>query len=181
LGDNPDELLPLSRRLDWRFLLPDPTLNRVLYLGPDETLLIESLQRFSRSVAQVAGLQHDVAVLVNPSPRTFTKVLPTVGLFYIELSRPMWTHRVLHWAAPGIYLRIARKHGFQAQTYWQYPDFDAATRIIPLFELSPLLHVVSKDRRDLRTRMKMRGMAVLLKSGLLAHSVSCLSIVGYRA
>ena len=33
-GDALDELLQRSRRVDWRFLLPDPRLGNVVYFGP---------------------------------------------------------------------------------------------------------------------------------------------------
>jgi len=42
-----DALLQASRRLDWRFLLPDPTLRRVAYVGAAHAGLLASLQRFA--------------------------------------------------------------------------------------------------------------------------------------
>ncbi len=48
-----DRLLPASRRLDWRFLLPNPELRNVLYVGPAHGALWESLRLFSASLTVV--------------------------------------------------------------------------------------------------------------------------------
>jgi len=45
-----DALLQASRRLDWRFLLPDPELGRVAYVGPARGALLESLRLFAGSL-----------------------------------------------------------------------------------------------------------------------------------
>ncbi len=49
-----DELLEASRRLDWRFLFPDPELGQVACLGTVPANLLDSLQIFSKSVTVLA-------------------------------------------------------------------------------------------------------------------------------
>jgi hypothetical protein len=48
-----EALLQASRRLDWRFLLPDPNLGRVAYLGPAQGELVEALRLFSASLTVI--------------------------------------------------------------------------------------------------------------------------------
>jgi hypothetical protein len=67
--------LQISRRSDWRFLLPDPNLGQVAYLGAPCGTLAESLRLFSESHIVIgmpcenAGTtrQYDVVVASRPS------------------------------------------------------------------------------------------------------------------
>jgi hypothetical protein len=45
-----DQVLQISRRIDWRFLLPEPYLRRVAYLGPDNGTLSTALRHFCDSL-----------------------------------------------------------------------------------------------------------------------------------
>ena len=180
MESNVDELLPLSRRLDWRFLLPDPTLNRFAFVGPEASTLLHALQRFSRERVE-RGQLADLVVLTDATLTDFRHHISSASAFYLELNRPTWPKRLRQAAAPTNYLRAAAKAGFRADAYWHYPDFEAATRIIPLSVASPLLNVIAKNRRDTKTRIKVAGMGWLLKSGLLARTVPTLSIIGFKA
>jgi hypothetical protein len=69
-----DALLQASRRVDWRFLLPDPNLGHVAYVGPGRGALIESLRLFSTSLTlpetratTTAIAQYDLVVTSGPS------------------------------------------------------------------------------------------------------------------
>ena len=71
---NRDFLLQKSRRLDWRFLMPNPDLERVAYLGPENDPLVEALLIFSRSLTRIESTQipnvkkkFDLVVVKNPS------------------------------------------------------------------------------------------------------------------
>lgn len=180
MESNVDELLPLSRRLDWRFLLPDPTLNHVAYLGPSSSALLQALQRFSREMTRDESHTAELAVLVDPTLRDFVRCIGSASRFYIELRRPSLQARLAQFTVPTSFLRAAAQAGFTADAYWHYPDFEAATRIIPLSVAPPLLSVIAKNRRDTKTRIKTVGMGLFLKSGLLARTVPCLSIIGFK-
>lgn len=180
MESNVDELLPLSRRLDWRFLLPDPTLNQVAYVGPDTSNLLQALQRFSREIIRHEDQPADLAVMVDPTLRDFLRCIRSTPRFYVELRRPSIQARLGQVTVPTSLLRAAGQAGFTADAYWHYPDFEAATRIIPLSIASPLLSVVAKNRHDTKTRVKTIGMGLFLKSGLLARTVPCLSIIGFK-
>lgn len=180
MESNVDELLPLSRRLDWRFLLPDPMLSKVAYIGPGESHLLQALERLSREIIRDSDQPTDITVLVDPTLSDFTRSIRVSSRFYIELRRPSLQKRLGQLAAPESFLRAAAKAGFTADAYWHYPDFEATTRIIPLSAATPLLSVVAKNRHDAKTRIKTAGMRLFLKSGLLAKTVPCLSIIGFK-
>jgi hypothetical protein len=176
---NVDDLLPLSRRLDWRFLLPDPTLDHIKYAGPPDSLLAEALGRFATSETN-GGAPFGVVVMVNPSVRHFTGAIAEGQAFYAEFNRPRWLKLAWQWLQPRQCLRAARAAGFEADAYWHYPDFDSATRIIPLSSAGPLLNVVAKSGDGLKARARNAGIAMMIESGLLKTTVPCLSIAGAR-
>ena len=180
MESNVDELLPLSRRLDWRFLLPDPTLNQVAYTGPSESHLLRALERLSREIIRDPRQPADIAVLVDPTLPDFMRSIRISSRFYVELHRPSVKARLSQFPIPGNFLRAAATAGFTANAYWHYPDFEAATRIIPLSVATPLLSVVAKNRQDTKTRIKTAGMGLFLESGLLARTIPCLSIIGFK-
>src|SRR5262245_35723918 len=99
-----DALLQASRRVDWRFLLPDPNLGRVAYLGPARGALLESLRLFSVSLAlgEAAGAQYDVVVAHNPSLdglRHAAELVRPGGFLYLEAYSPL--HRRQLRRGPG--------------------------------------------------------------------------------
>jgi len=47
------DLMDLARRVDWRFLLPEPVLGRVAYAGPKNGLLADALRRFAEEMVPV--------------------------------------------------------------------------------------------------------------------------------
>ena len=49
-----DSSLQISRRIDWRFLLPDPELRRVAYIGFNTDNLLKALKQFSESLSFIA-------------------------------------------------------------------------------------------------------------------------------
>lgn len=177
---NPDDLLPLSRRIDWRFLLPDPALDRVSYAGPDDTLLARALREFSGTLV-TGGASVDVAVLVDPSPWAFSQALATARSFYIEFHRPTLASVAKQWIQTGRCLRLARAAGFDSEAYWHHPNFDASNRIIPLSAPGPLLHVVAKNGGGVKALMRNAGVLSIISSRVLMSTVPCLSIAGYRA
>ena len=65
----PDQDLQLSRRLDWRFLLPNPHLGRVGYLGPSGGTLPRALLRVEAALNRLT---------VEPDPR-LDRVTPSEG------------------------------------------------------------------------------------------------------
>ena len=181
MSDESITLLQLSRRLDWRFLLPDPTLRRVVYRGAEQDELARALQRFSEAFSTEPMQGCDLVVLRGPSTGQFVQAITAHGVsaFYVELERFRWLERLRQWAAPGNLMRAARSHGFSACAYWHYPDFATANRILPLDDPTPLLNVLAKDS-GAKARLKQIGLTTLFTSGLLARALPCISVIGYR-
>ncbi len=102
-----DALLQASRRLDWRFLLPEPELRRVAYVGTASGALLESLELFAErldvwetpvrdvdSGNQIADPipepivePYDVVVAHSPNYRTLERAVDIAragGCLYVE-------------------------------------------------------------------------------------------------
>ncbi len=93
------EALKMARRLDWRFLLPEPALRRVAYFGSGGDLLSEALRRFSEEFVPVRsgavatrGDREDCDLAVVASRRSedlraaYSRLRPG-GLLYWEVDR----------------------------------------------------------------------------------------------
>lgn len=101
---SPDDM-DLARRLDWRFVLPEPTLGRVAYAGPSDSMLAQALRRFSSDFVPVpdpgpGGEEHgadparagdcDLAVVASrriENLREATRKLRAGGHLYWEVNR----------------------------------------------------------------------------------------------
>src|SRR5687768_6403348 len=93
---NSEVRLQGSRRIDWRFLLPDPKLGRVAYVGRSAEDHVRSLRMFSDSLtcvepfkphSGVAG-QFDVVVIIDPSREMLAGAAGLVkpgGFLYVEV------------------------------------------------------------------------------------------------
>ena len=138
-----DARLQVSRRLDWRFMLPDPALDRVLYFGSSRGLLPEALEMFSRSLttadpgaSAIDGAAFTVVVARNPSKQTLRRAVGALGAggaLYIELDGRFPARR--HWRALGLHAiraEVAHLGLKDISLAWHWPDFDSCTRVVPL-------------------------------------------------
>ena len=201
---SPDILLQASRRLDWRFLLPDPDLRQVAYLGPARGPLLESLRLFSDRLRVVKmskkGYQpagsYDVVVTIDPSPEALQAAAELVtpgGFLYVEGFGLAWL--VQQWRRAGSRLRrnrmplrypagyfpILRPLGFhEVQAYWHWPDFETCTRIIPLDDQGALLYTLATHGPGIAARAAALFGRWLVRSGLLPWLAPCFSIVARR-
>jgi len=161
-SDSPkDLLLQVSRRLDWRFLLPNPDLGNVAYLGPEDDSLVDALHLFCQTLTQIKSSQlsstelnnFDLVVIKNPSTQslvTSAQLLKPGGYLFIEtcgwsrIDKPRLYLKHCYeflrrresygqpWSPPHI-KTVIRKLGFQTiHTYWHWPNFESCTRIIAL-------------------------------------------------
>lgn len=93
-----DHELQLARRIDWRFLLPEPYLRRVAYLGPEPGTLPAALKHFSESLrinAVEKSGSFDLVVLCLREAFSLAKadaLLVPGGFLY-------WEMKPLEWAA----------------------------------------------------------------------------------
>lgn len=181
-----DDRLQASRRLDWRFLLPEPALDRVLYFGPSSSPLAESLQSFSSSLT-VAGASpvesgaFTVVVACNPSRETLGRAADALGAggaLYVELDRRTAAMRFARKLAPGaVRADIARLGVRSTSLAWHWPDFDSCTRIVPLDRHAALARAMQTGVRGATMRT---FASALVRPRLVARWARSLSIVAQR-
>lgn len=200
-----DALLQASRRIDWRFLLPDPTLAKVAYIGPGKTPLLESLRRFSEILIAIEGNQdslennHNFDVLVIKEPASLelnraVKLVKPGGYIYIEgyggwqfireniinLSNRGRSPFSLRW--PKFYSNMLGQKGYtEIQTFWHWPDFESCKRIIPLNDHAVIEYVLFQGKSHERPGLFSFVEALLRKSTVLERMISHFSIVGVRS
>jgi hypothetical protein len=125
------------RRLDWRFLLPDPALGRVAFALPGDDGLHRALREVSGTLlagtprqlrAQPAA---DLTVLSGTSPELLAEaaaLVPAGGWLYLELPKRA--------AMRGLVRRsrgTLAAAGFDTvRPHWHWPSFEAGRRIVPL-------------------------------------------------
>jgi hypothetical protein len=196
-----DLRLQLSRRVDWRFLLPEPDLGHVAYVGAANEG-VESLRLFSKSLvcAQcVSGdmtKTFDVVVVSHPSDDTLRRAANLVrpaGFLYVEFygfTRGLRHQREIRglvdskrWRLhhPGGSVKFIEALGFtDVQAHWHWPDFETCTKIIPLNDRTALLYVLGSQGRAAPMRLKGMLTRVLLHCGMLKLTFSCFSVLGQR-
>lgn len=146
----PADLRQAIRRLDWRFLLPDPALGRVACLGRAEGSLAEALRATGTAPTFIAGpladahrAAFDTVVVANPSRESLAAaadLLRPGGWLYAELTGGAGRARRI--------ARQARGMGFaDVQRHWHWPDFERGTRILPLDNGGALAYALLKGRR----------------------------------
>ncbi|MFQ5858335.1 MAG: hypothetical protein ACE5LU_22260 [Anaerolineae bacterium] len=201
---NQDALLQASRRVDWRFLLPEPNLGQVAYIGPAAGTLLESLRLFSTSLIIIEpsrehvkdAAQHDVVIAKAPTLealRQAARLVRSGGFLYVEaygLFGPGWLRPPVHYQSllkrpllpfPVHYMTVAERLGFHGgQVYWHWPDFESCSKIVPLDSSAAVRYAFAQGQDTATGRLKATLGHWLLRSGLLPQMVPCFSIVAQR-
>jgi hypothetical protein len=194
-----DQELQLVRRLDWRFLLPNPNLNRVLYLGEPCTSLISALRRFSKRFcvdsSENPAWRFDLAVLRS---RKFSdvekayKLLDCGGYLYWEIERKSDLLFLKFWEKNGERRSRAfsnfeknraalQRIGFtNIEVYWHRPNFETCLDIVPLLDQTALDYFFSPRRNEGAGKFKTAAGGFLLNTGLLKYAISSISMVAYK-
>ena len=185
-----EALLQASRRVDWRFLLPDPDLGRVACMSDAEATLIDSLRLFSDELHVLetpafarADPPYDVVVLANPSRDVLdaaASLLTPGGWVYVEVDttlrrkpgRPSGSARGYGRALRGLGLVDVKSH-----VHW--PDFASCRAIVPLEEPAAVRHGLARGRTKAPRALTLFAPAL---AGLhqLALFVPCASAIGRR-
>lgn len=194
----------LVRRLDWRFLLPEPRLGHVVYLGPGDDALVAALRESSESCTVLplhadvhspgGGVEalFDLAVVQAPRRYTFQRMrslLVEGGSVYCELSRVSWLHAARSVLrnrgrsrpeTPQRIRHLLRELGFQdVQVYWHHPDFERCRRIVPLGTSVAVEHFFDGGRTLSRLSRWVGRYAI--SSGLLCRFLPSVSVVACGA
>jgi hypothetical protein len=188
-----DTLLQASRRVDWRFLLPDPNLGAVAYIGPARGALPDSLKLFSESLTVIAerpgtiAERYDVVVAHNPSDSQLRKALDLIrpqGWLYMERYHPFSRKGLRRGERPRFpadELRALRQRGLdELVAYWHWPNFESCAEIVPLLDSSALLLSLGRRRSGKGAALKAMLGRALVRSGALPFLAPCFSIVGRK-
>ena len=185
LADEQRELskLHLSRRLDWRFLLPDPSLANVGCVGTVDPKLMVSLALFAESVTKLpAAVDTDIAAadydLIVAGLPTFSELGHAVkqvrsgGYLYVETCGLLWPRqlssirgwqdavdRIRLWNPQAYIAELVRLGMHGATAYWFWPNFAACTRMVPLDDPTAFRFVFGTDPK--RLRLRRRAMATV--------------------
>jgi hypothetical protein len=190
--EQPASLLEASRRVDWRFLLPDPTLGAVALTGKASNSLRQSLSLFSHTLTQVEApltrknhpFHYDVVVICGSLVTQLASALHLVkpgGFVYIEFTSYLGGSgsRAIHPLAHNV--NVLKKQGFtQIQCHWHSPNFEACKRIIPLDDLVVLGHILNKSDNGIMRLLTKSSVSIIDKSGLLNWSGRALSLIAQR-
>jgi hypothetical protein len=182
------------RRLDWRFLVANPGLDRVGYIGRRDTCLA-ALRTVSRSVeildsGAVKGGDHspahEVVVACEPSQTELQRAAGAVtpgGTLVVEARGPFGALTARRrWRLPGRLVQEISRLGFEeVRPYWHWPTFDQCTRIIPLDDQGAIRCALSLTSRNAGSRAVAWAARLLLQLGLLGWITGSVSVVGRRA
>ena len=172
--------LQLSRRLDWRFLLPDSHLGKIAYLGEPKNSLVAALERFSESLtvvsdANLSGSFDGVVISSPAAPRVeqASRMLSKDGWLYLEAGS------AARWHLPFLRAEL-RSFGFRdVRAYWHRPSFEACREIVPL-ENNALDYVFSRQHKDIAGSLKAIAAVLAKRTGLLALVTPNVSLIGCK-
>jgi aminoglycoside phosphotransferase (APT) family kinase protein len=185
-------LLRASRRVDWRFLLPEPALGRVVCTGACDGDLLESLELLATSVTVLEGWDDrerstatgsfDLAVLCAPTRgevELAVSVLRPGGSVYLE-ARSVVSGRRLSQLASG-YARTFERLGLEdTQLSWHVPSFSRASAIVPLSEPRAVRSFLRRRRGRMHARLGARLGRLLAGTPLLALTAPHVSLIARR-
>jgi len=185
-------LLRASRRVDWRFLLSEPALGKVVCAGACDADLLESLERFATSVPVLAGRDDlgesddtgsfDLTVLCTPTRRELehaVSVLRPGGSVYLEAGSVLGKRR-LSQLANG-YARTFEQLGLEGtELFWHVPSFSRASAIVPLSEPRAVRSFLRRRRGRIVARLGARVGRLLAGTPLLALAAPHVSLVARR-
>lgn len=201
-----DSQLQTVRRLDWRFLWPDPRLGHVAYWGPAQSSLAKALEQFSDSltilssceeyttkqagVAQKPVQHFDQVVVHSPQHSDLQKAcrfLSPHGYLYWEIERTVRLATLRQFTQSGLlrhfrsYTTCLKAAGFvDIHVHWHRPNFERCLEIIPLDQTAALQYVFMRNSGNLPSQLLLRAGKLLVTTNLLASLVSSFSIVACK-
>jgi hypothetical protein len=183
--------IPLSiwRELDWRMLLPDVELGRLLYVGRPSPLLVDALKELTPETRVVEPaafakgelVEDDANTLVlsrtaehaDSIERAFTLLRPA-GWLVLSLRRPRWT-------TPQACERRLRRSGFASiSTYWHAQSFDRCSYLVSLGDRSAMRAVLARYEGARFGRQKALAARALLAAGAIGVAARDTTYVAQR-
>lgn len=172
-----DSDLDLSRRLDWRFLLPTAELARVACVGAADDRLQRALARFALDLTEAGSTEPssaDVVVVVAPTRQRLAdavRLLRPGGWLYAETTGRL---------RRTVVAELGRQGLEGARTSWHWPAFDPCHEIVPLDEPEAVRLSLARRRARATSRLKATVARCLLALGALDRVVPCASVVARR-
>jgi hypothetical protein len=194
-GAEPDDralLLQSSRRVDWRFLLPQPQLGRTVYIGRPDAALLDALRAHADLTVAAADAappprsSFDLAVLKDASlesVRAGRDLVRPGGWVYAEvgggLRRP---GAALFGARPvSRWRRAFAGAGLTEVTaHWHVPGHHAAAFLVPLADQGSVRLLLRRHQGSAAGRAKAVAGRVLAAGGLVELAVRDASLLGQR-
>jgi hypothetical protein len=166
------------RRLDWRFLLSNPELRRVGYLGRPDPTLMRALETYAESLSLVADPPGpgalDVLVAKSASPAAICAAagrLVPGGWLYWELGPfDSWRSRRLPFRDLGL---------TAASVHWHYRGFGDCRWIVSLDDADGLAALIARQYADLPAGWAARFSRVIATSRMLRRAMST-SVIARR-
>ena len=206
-GKERDALLQIFRRLDWRFLLPDPELMHVAFLGDDDPQLTMALRRSAQALSLLdlhwkfpQGQEPHFHLVVLRSARLYDadrayRLVQPGGCLYWEIEYPSsaltrGSLRDQLFPSSGERpvprsLERLRRHMLQlgfthVRFHWHRPSFQSAVEIVPLESDGILDFILDGRGARLPGRMKRLAARWLRRFGLLQGLVPCMSVIACK-
>jgi hypothetical protein len=175
-----EEASRLTRRLDWRFLLPEPRLRRVIYAGESTSSLARALEALSESVS-FAGLhgdpcgEADLVVAQSVGRQDLERVMPRLvsgGWLYWELKAGQSPSAAdLDW--------LARWGVSQVRTFCNLPDFEDRRWIVPLDHSGGFAMLLKRRFAAVPPKVLLKCAGVLSQSRIARRRMA-ISLIGRR-
>jgi hypothetical protein len=174
----------LLRRVDWRFLLPDPAPRRVLIIGDETKSVVEACKAIFEDVehapdgSRASQTAPELVVAIDLTPALARQVIrignhSLYGEFREEIAR-----------RPFRQLSFLRAQfiaaGFsEVNFHWHYPDFDRCTHIFSCGDPTPILWY-ARRRRGFLHQLQRSILGIAIRIGVLPYLVKSLSITATR-
>jgi aminoglycoside phosphotransferase len=174
------EASQLRRRLDWRFLLPEPHLRRVLHVGPRASTLARALETFSDSVTFAdpgtgPDKPADLIVAQEASGPEVEAMLPRLshgGWLYWEL-------RAGQTLQPADRVWLERRGIPTVRTFWHSGGFENRRWIIPIDEPTGLAMLLRRRFPNVAPAVLRNIAAQLTRSHTIRRRLA-VSVIGCR-
>jgi len=185
--------LELSRRVDWRFLLPQLRVARVACVGRADPPLQSALPLVGETVhffddgtaaAEFEG-SFDLVVVRGAKHALLRRAAQLVrpgGGLYLEIERPLLRPDLWRHTPAGMARRVARLGFANVAAHWHWPSHARCTSILPLDDGGTAVrHFVEHQGSSTAQRIKKRAGRLVLSLGLVNCVVGSFSIVGEKA
>jgi hypothetical protein len=191
--DAPDDSLNLHlwRRLDWRFLMPDPQPRTVGYAGPIDQESLRAIRLLDAGAAdiersaQLDDPRHGCDVVLLPVPTS-----ENLRLAYTALRPGGWVCVQVRRSGPirpgtrtiGGWHRAVRRTGFQdVNAYWHAPTLDSCSRIVRLNGAMGVGNTLKRHEGVRFGQAKSAVAKVVFRAGLLPFVVPEGTVIGRRS